>query len=73
MSCHQSDTFYFVQVKNRWEATEAHLLKIVEISTRLYDLLDEKTKAKLKLEYDQLTLETYVMIKEVKELRAQRP
>ena len=60
-------------MKNRWEATEAHLLKIVEISTRLYDLMDEKTKAKLKLEYDKLTLETYVMIKEVKELRAQRP
>ena len=48
-------------------------MKIVEISTRLYDLVDEKTKAKLKLEYDKLTLETYVMIKEVKELRAQRP
>ena len=60
-------------MKNRWEATEAHLLKIVEISTRLYDLMDEKTNAKLKLEYDKLTLETYVMIKEVKELRAQRP
>ena len=71
MSCHQSDTFSFVQVKNRLETTEAHLLKIVEISTRLYDLLDEKTKAKLKLEYDRLKLDTYVMIKEIKELRAQ--
>ena len=29
---------------------EAHLLKIVEICMRLYDLVDEKTKAKLKLE-----------------------
>ena len=58
-------------MKNRWEATEAHLLKIVEISTRLYDLLDEKTKAKLKLEYDKLMLEAYIMIKEVKELHAQ--
>ena len=60
-----------MQVKNRWEATEAHLLKIVEISTRLYDLMDEKRKAKLKLEYDRLKLDTYVMIKEIKELRAQ--
>ena len=48
-------------------------MKIVEISTRMYDLVDEKTKAKLKLEYDKLKLDTYVMIKEIKELRAQRP
>ena len=46
-------------------------MKIVEISMRLYDLMDEKAKAKLKLQYDKLKLDTYVMIKDIKALPAQ--
>ena len=62
-----------MQVKNKWKATEAHLLKILELCTRLYHLGDEKTKAQLKPDYDKLKLDIYVMIKEIKELRDQRP
>ena len=62
-----------MQVKNRWEATEASLLKIVKLCTRLYHLGDEKTKAELKSDYDKLKMDIYVMIKEIKELRDQRP
>ena len=60
-------------MKNWWEATEAQLLKIVKLCTRLYHLGDEKTKAKLKPDYDKLKVDIYVMIKEIKELRDQRP
>ena len=74
-SCHQSDIFSFDQLKNLFNTVE----DFVKISTKLDDenkaiiarLMNEK--ARLKLERDKLKLESYVMKKQIEELRAEQP
>ena len=74
-SCHQSDIFSFDQLKNLFNTVE----DFVKISTKLDDenkaiialLMDEK--AQLKLRRDKLKLESYVMKKQIEELRAEQP
>ena len=74
-SCHQSDIFSFDQLKNLFNIVE----DFMKISTKLDDenraiiarLMNEK--ARLKLERDKLKLESYVMKKQIDELRAEQP
>ena len=75
VSCHQSDIFSFDQLKNLFNTVE----DFVKISTKLDDenkaiialLMDEK--AQLELQRDKLKLESYVMKKQIEELRAEQP
>ena len=75
VSCHQSDTFSFVQLKNLSNIVR----DIVKISMKLNDenkaiiahLMDEKVQ--LELQRDKLKLESYVMKKQIEELRAEQP
>ena len=74
-SCHQSDIFSFDQLKNLFNTVEDFL----KICTKL----DEENKAviallmheKVQLEHqrDKLKLESYVMKKQIEELRAEQP
>ena len=74
-SCHQSDIFSFDQLKNLFNTVE----DFVKISTKLDEenkaiialLMDEK--AQLELQPDKLKLESYVMKKQIEELRAEQP
>ena len=74
-SCHQSDIFSFDQLKNLFNTVE----DFVKISTKLDAknkaiialLMDEKPQ--LELQRDKLKLESYVMKKQIEELRAKQP
>ena len=74
-SCHQSDIFSFDQLKNLFNAVE----DVLKISTKLDEenkavialLMHEK--AQLELQRDKLKLESYVMKKQIEELRAEQP
>ena len=74
-SCHQSDTFSFDQLKNPFNIVE----DFMKISTEVDDdngaiiarLMDEK--AQLKLQLSKLKLESYVMKKQIEELRTEQP
>ena len=74
-SCHQSDIFSFDQLKNLFNTVE----DFMKISTKLDDenratiarLMNEK--AQLKLQRDKLKLESYIMKKQIEELRAEQP
>ena len=74
-SCHQSDIFFFDQLKNLFNTVE----DFMKISTKLDNenkaiiahLMNEK--AQLELQRDKLKLESYVMKKQIEELRAEQP
>ena len=74
-SCHQSDIFSFDQLKNLFNTVE----DFVKISTEVDDdnraiiahLMDEK--AQLKLQLSKVKLESYVMKKQIEELRTEQP
>ena len=74
-SCHQSDIFSFDQLKNLFNAVEDFL----KISTKLDKennvviALLMREKAQLELQRDKLKLESYVMKKQIEELRAEQP
>ena len=66
-------------MKNLFKTLEARLSNLVEKNTKLNDenkaivarLMDEK--AQLELQHDKLKLESYVMKKQIEELRAEQP
>ena len=74
-SCHQSDIFSFDLLKNLFNTVE----DFVKISTKLDDenkaiiALRMDEKAQLELQRDKLKLESYVMKKQIEELRAEQP
>ena len=75
MRVHQPDTFSFDQLNNLFNTVE----DFIKTSAKLDDenraiiarLMNEK--AQLKLERDKLKLESYVMKKQIEELRAEQP
>ena len=71
-SCHQSDTFCFVQVQNMLEDLLERATKLDEENkATIARLMNDK--AQLVLQRDQLKLESYVMKKQIEELRTEQP
>ena len=71
-SCHQSDTFFFVHVQNMLEDLLERATKLDEENkATIAHLMNEK--AQLVLQRDQLKLESYVMKKQIQELRTEQP
>ena len=74
-SCHQYDIFSFDQLKNLFNAVE----DVLKISTKLNEenkaviALMMHDKAQLELQRDKLKLESYVMKKQIEELRTEQP
>ena len=75
MRVYQPDTFSFDQLKNMFNTMDDFMKTSAKLDeenrSMIACLMNEK--ARLKLERDKLKLESYVMKKQIEELRAEQP
>ena len=73
-SCHQSDIFSFDQLKNLFNTVEDFVkisMKLDEENKAIIAVLMHE-KAQLELQRDELKLQSYVMKKQIEELRTEQ-